>query len=88
MDAAAQKGLYFLRTFTYVNAYGQIPPDLTSWKPAQKLVFDQVSNLLETPAADKSQTSHGQVESRFPTSRSLRQVGNLLKTGLSRFPTC
>ena len=31
----------------WVDVNGQIPPDPTSWKPAQNLVFDQVSNLLD-----------------------------------------
>jgi len=48
-------------TVSYGN--GQIPPDPTSWKPAQKKVFDQVSNKLETSlrqVADKSLTSWSQ----------------------------
>jgi len=70
-----------------LHANGQIPPDLTSWKPAQNLVlsrfwagfqlncFRQVGSI--STCRDRS--------SRFSTSFQLFCVE---KQVLSRFPTC
>jgi len=71
-----------------VNDNGQIPPDLTSWKPAQNLVlsrfwagFQLVGNLLKT--------SRRQVANNLESKTCFRQVGSIstCRDRSSRFST-
>ena len=67
---------------------GQIPPDPTSWKPAQNLVSDQVSNLL-AGVGNLPQTSRRQVANKLESKTCFRQVGSIstCRDRSSRFST-